>query len=225
VADAGLAEPADDSELYDLEPEALRLKAYMTGDIFTGVTIDDEEKTIAIAGHPCVIRGSGGQLQRRIPCCLVGTSEPTTYANWPSSKTHLFPLSDALSIGTNRAVQLLEWRSVRGKDLVRDRRRGTLTERGVYIFQQRFTHAITRCVVPIAAFEKTSKHVLREAELEFDWISELAPQHADHRAIADLVTRFHALLDTDGRRALLRQEGGESSLRRIVHAAITEAKR
>jgi hypothetical protein len=141
-----------------------------------------------------------------------------------SRKAHLFPLSNALGIGANRAVQLLEWRSVRGRDLTRDRRAATLTERGVYIFQQRFTHAITRCVVPIADFEKTSKHVLREAELEYDWISELSPDDADDQAIGEFVAQFHALLDSDDRRALLRREGGESSLRRTVQAAIREIK-
>ena len=224
MPDVGLAAPLGDHDLYDLEPEALRLKPYMTGDVFSGVDLGDGgEAAVAVAGHPCVIRGSGGQLARRVPCCVVGSGEPMDYENWPSRKFHLFPLSDALGIGTGRAVKLLEWASVPRAQLQRDRRVATLTERGVYIFLQRFTHAITRCSVPLSRFEEVCRHILREAELEHDWVMELVDDGAGDAQIAEQVHAFQNLLDADDNRGLLRQEGGESLLRRKIRAAIREA--
>lgn len=123
-----------------------------------------------------------------------------------------------------RATKLLHWVSVRRSELSRERRVATLTERGVYIFQQRFTHALTRVGVPLSRFEQVSKHILREAELEYDWISELAAEGADDKAIAQLVRDFHTILDADNNREMLRQEGGESRLRRTIHAAIRESR-
>ena len=81
------------------------------------------------------------------------------YDGWPHRKFHLFPLTEALGIGDTPAAKLLEWSSVRRGEFKREQRVGTLTERGIYIFQQRFTHAVTRCVVPLSRYAETSKHV------------------------------------------------------------------
>ncbi len=70
-----------------------------------------------------------------------------------------------------------------------------MTERGVYVLQQRFTHAITRCAVPIADFESSSKHVMREAELEYEWVAELASDPENEEEVSELTVAFHEFLD------------------------------
>lgn len=217
-----LAAPRDDAELYDLDPEALQLKPYMTGDVFASVEVaPDETVDVMIVGHPCAIRGASGKLKTRLPCCVLkAIDREIPYATWPDGDFDKFPLSVALGLAEHQTVRLLEWRSVHHKQLPRASRRATLTERGVYILQQRFTHAITRCAVPLADFERSSKRVMREAELEYEWVADLVDDPTDERAISRLVSSYHRLLDKDGNRALLREEGGDSTLRGIVRREI-----
>jgi len=51
-------------------------------------------------------------------------------------------------------------------------------------------------------------------------VLDLVAAPEDDEQVAAQVRAFHTFLDEDGRRQLLRQEGGEQALRRIVHAEI-----
>jgi len=219
-----LVAPRSDDELWDLDDEAVRLRPYMTGDVFADVDDGDAEHVaVMIVGHPCVIRGSRGRLARRVPCCVVKQmQDELPYDQWPEGRFHLFPVPDALGLGEHHAAYLLEWRSVRQGELRRDRRRATMTDRGVYILQQRFTHAITRYATVLADFEAATIKEMREAELEHEWVADLVADPADDAAVNEQVLAFHTFLDEGGYRKLLRQEGGETRLRAIVR---TEIKR
>lgn len=217
-----LAAPGSDDELWDLDDEALQLRPYMTGDVFVDVDDgDDEAVTVMIIGHPCVIRGSRGKLARRVPCCVVKQmQEDLPYDEWPERGFHLFPLPDAAGLGERYAAYLLEWRSVRYGELSRDRRRTTMTDRGVYVLLQRFTHAITRCAPVLADFEAAAVREMREAELEYEWVAGLTADPTEASAVNEQVRAFHTFLDEEGHRHLLRQEGGDGRLRAIVRAEI-----
>ncbi len=95
-----------------------------------------------------------------------------------------------------------------------------MTDRGVYVLQQRFTHALTRCVTVLADFEAATVREMREAELEYEWVAELITSPDDEVEVAGLVRDFHTFLDDGGHRALLREEGGDSKLRAIVRAEV-----
>jgi len=166
-----LVAPRGDGEIWDLETEALRLRPHMTGDVFSGVDDGDGEPVaVMIVGHPCVIRGSRGTLAARVPCCLIKQMQgPVPYEEWLDGRFDRLPVADALGLGEHHAAYMLEWRSVRRAELLRGRRVGTMTERGVLVLQQRFTHAITRCAVVLADFEKGTRTEMREADLEYDW--------------------------------------------------------
>jgi hypothetical protein len=217
-----LVAPRGDDELWDLDEEALRLRPYMTGDVFADVSDGDGDPIVVmIVGHPCVIRGSRGQLGRRVPCCVVKQmQEEMAYDQWPEGRFDRFPVPQALGLGERQAAYLLEWRSVRRGELQREHRRGTMTDRGVYVLQQRFTHAITRCAPVLADFEAATVREMREAELEYEWVAELIATPEDEAGVAGLVSDFHTFLDDGGHRALLREEGGDSRLRGIVRAEI-----
>jgi hypothetical protein len=221
-----LVAPRGDDELWDLDDEALRLRPYMSGDVFADVDDGDGESVaVMIVAHPCVIRGSRGRLARRVPCCLVKQmQEELPYDDWPESRFHLFPVPESLGLGEHHAAYLLEWRSVRRAELRRDRRRGTMTDRGVYILQQRFTHAITRCAAVLADFEAATVKEMREAELEYEWVAELVADPTDETAVDEQVSAFHTFLDEGGHRALLREEGGDARLRAIVRAEIKQRR-
>lgn len=217
-----LVAPRGDEELWDLEEEALRLHSYMTGDVFVDVDAGDDDRiAVMIVGHPCVIRGSRGKLSRRVPCCVVKQmSDSFPYEQWPEGRFDRLPVPDALGLGPHYAAYLLEWRSVKQNELQRDRRIGTMTERGVYVLLQRFTHAITRCAPLLADFQAAAVKEMREAELEYEWVAELVDGLGGDAEVAGLVRDFHTFLDEDGRRALLTAAGGESRLRAAVRAEI-----
>lgn len=227
-----LVSPRSQAEIIENDAEALFLKPYMTGDVFADIPDPDAPKddagrkiTVAIVGHPCVIRQSGGRLARRVPCCLVGVNtNPIEFAEWPERQFDLFPLGELHGSGEHVAVRLAEFRPIRDNQLSRDRRIAALTPRGIYVFQQRFAHSLTRVGFQLQAFEEGSKHIVEEAELEAEWVEELARDDRDEKRIADHVRAFHKFLDVevDGeqRRAALKRQGGQSALRKELRAEL-----
>jgi hypothetical protein len=219
VAGNDLDAPSSDLELFETEEEALQLRPFMTGDVFAGVTVgDDTDLTVAIGGHPCVIRGNKGKLQSKVPCLLVRPSDnPIAYDEWPHRQFEKFPLLAGLSAGSNLAVRLDQWLMVPQSQLKRERRILTLQDRGVYFFLQRFTHSTTRCAFPLHGYEEGFSRVLDEAQLEFQWVGDFAEANGDTRdeaVIKTIVEEFHDFLDEDNgrRRELLKKPGGQSSV-------------
>lgn len=221
--------PKGDRDLFEEDPDALKLRAFMTGDIFEDVPVlggaDGETMSVAIVGHPCVIRGAGGQLLTRVPCCVVNTKEKAiTYDQWPDGSFDVFPLTDGLDGPPQPVVRLLELVSVHKGQLKRDRRVRALTPRGVFAFQQRFAHALTRVAPPLNQFELVSGYVVEEGELEVEWLEAFVDAGATDNAIGKQVKEFHRFLDeTDNgraRRLLLREPGGPAELRKAVRAEI-----
>jgi len=105
-------------------------------------------------------------------------------------------------MGRGRCGTLDEWVTVSSAELTRERRRLTLQDRGILVFQQRLIHALSRFVAPIDALLEASRHVLVEAELDYDWVFELdgtAPLEA-------LVLDFAAFMNAEGRRGALRTD-------------------
>jgi len=104
------------------------------------------------------------------------------------------------------------------------RRKVALTERGVYIFQQRFTHALARVAVPLPEYEVASKAVLREAGLEVEWVDSLVGNPTDDKAITKTVKSFHKFLDEpDGEGPATRRDrhaGGDTALTKLVRIEI-----
>lgn len=227
-----LVSPRNQAEIIEDDPDALFLKSFMTGDIFTDVSDPDAPDndpdrtiTVAIVGHPCAIRQSGGKLARRVPCCLVGVNtNPIEFDEWPERQFDLFPLGDVLGTGEHQAVRLAEFRPVRDNQLLRSRRIAALTPRGIYLFQQRFAHSLTRVGFQLKAFEDGSKHIVEEAELEVEWVEEFAADERDDKVIGKHVKTFHSFLDQEvegqPRRAMLKREGGQSALRKQLRAEI-----
>lgn len=223
-----LATPRNAAELFESDADALFFKSYMPGDVFSDVPDLDhpgQTITVAIVGHPCAIRGAGGKLKTRVPCCLVSQIANTVpYEEWPDGHFDYFPLDDALGIGERQAIRLAEFRPVHRRELARERRVAGLTERGLYILQQRFTHSLTRVAFPLAAFEEGSRHIAAEAEMENEWVEGLASDERDAAMVEGAVKEFHKFLDEDvngaPRRAGFRQTGGTSAINKEIRAEI-----
>lgn len=210
-----LVAPEDDDGILEFDEDALRLKPVMTGDLFTGVAAAGEESPIdvMVAGHPCTIR-RGVELKPRVPCIRVVEHEWVPYRAWPRHSHACFPISEAVGIGQGRCGALDDWVTVGAAELARERRRLTLQDRGILVFQQRLIHSLSRFVTPIDALDEASRHVLAEAELEYDWVFDL-----DGRAPLDaLIADFAGFMEADQRRAALRTD--ERRVRAEVRAEL-----
>jgi len=118
-------------------------------------------------------------------------------------------------VGT-QAADLQEWLTVENSELRRERRRLALTEWGLIVMQQRLIHSLTRFVAPTSALEEAARPVLREAELERDWVERLDGPAALDQRVAD----FSAFMGEADRGARLRDRAKESAVRREVAGEI-----
>lgn len=203
----GLIAPEGDDEILDFEAEALGYKPVMTGDLFVGVTVPGEVAPIdvMVAGHPCTIR-RGVTLVERVPCIQVVEHQWVPYERWPDYDPSHFPISAEVGIGDGRCGALQEWVGVSRDELLRGRRRLTLQDHGIYVFQQRFIHSLSRFAPPITALKTASDHVLAEAELEFSWVIEQFDGDPDDDELRTLVTAFGDFMDQEDRRVRLRTD-------------------
>lgn len=210
-----LIEPERDEEILDWDEESLRLNAVMTGDVFADVLVESASATLMVAGHPCTIRGGNARLLSRIPCIRIVERQWLPYNRWPTGHWNYFPIAPAAGLGTV-AASLLDWVTVDGDSLVRERRRMTLTEYGVVVFQQRLVHALTRFALPKPELEEAMRAVLREAEFERDWVTALEEQADWDTLIAD----FDGFMRDENRRERLKDRSLESAIRRELNAEL-----
>lgn len=216
---ANLIEPTGDDEILDADPDALKFNAIMTGDVFASVAMagEAEPATVMVAGHPCTIRGAHGALRPRVACVRVVTYHRVPYRVWPTGHRNVFPIAGSAGLG-EVAADLQEWVTVDSSELTRTNRRLTLTERGFVVLHQRIVASLTRVVVDPILVEAAAHHVLREAELERDWVQELDAT----AAVEDLVAGFAAFMDDADRRERLKRPELESAVRKELRAHLRE---
>ena len=212
-----LIEPSGDDEILDADPEALRFSAIMTGDVFESVAVIGEVQpiTVMIAGHPCTIRGAGGALRPRVTCVRVVDYQSVPYRAWPNGHRNAFPIAASVGLGLV-AADLQEWITVDSVELRRVNRKLTLTERGFVVLHQRIVASLTRVVVDPVEIERAAHHVLREAELERDWVEELD----ETKPIDDLIADFATFMDDKQRRELLKDPSTESAVRKELRSQL-----
>lgn len=216
-----LIEPSGDDEILDADPDALRFSAIMTGDVFASVSVAGERDpiTVMVAGHPCTIRGAHGALRPRVACVRVVDYQRVPYRVWPTGHRNVFPIAASVGLG-DVAADLQEWVTVDSAELRRDDRKLTLTERGFVVLHQRIVASLTRVIVDAVKIERAAHHVLREAELERDWVEELD----ETKPIDDLVADFAAFMDAEDRRERLKRPELESEVRKEVRTHLRELR-
>jgi hypothetical protein len=221
VVDLALAAPADTTDLYlGIADDVPLARPVLPGDVFRGADIGEGDGLVLVVAHPCSMRGNGGQLRARIPVAPVGPYSSVSFDKWPTSHFNRFPLPDLLAGAGPQAGDLLALDSVGGTVLKRSERIACLTDRSIYILQQRFVHSLTRVVVGLDQLEKASGHVLAEAELEEEWIDALADLE-DADTIDTEVARFAEFMD-DGLRDQLEDPASRTDVRRQVRIEIDQ---
>jgi hypothetical protein len=223
MASTGLAAPASTAELYRGYGDDIPIaRPLLTGDVLTDVTIDGEahDGTIMIVAHPCSMRGARGRLLPRVVVAPIRTYQQVPFDQWPDGHFKVMPLPQMHAEGdeTSRAVHLLELTAVRSERLDRARRILALKDRGIHILQQRLVYSLTRVEVGLEKLHEQTAHVLLEAELEEEWVDELAAD-TEPDCIAAESEAFTQFMD-DGHRDVLKDSTRRSDTVRLVRAEI-----
>jgi hypothetical protein len=200
-----LVEPKSLQELYLARGEDVMVaRPIMTGDVFTDVMldIDGHDGTVMVVAHPCAMRGALGQLRPRVVVAPVVPFRNIPFRRWPKGDYGVLPLLELHGEDDEpRAVELQDLNAVQSDRLDRANRTLSLTDHGIYVLVQRFVHCLSRVVVGVDKLQEQAGAVLLEAELEADWVDDLADLE-DPDSIAAQSREFAAFMDTGPRNGL-----------------------
>lgn len=178
MPDVPLAAPESVEELYLARGDDLvAARPVLTGDVFASVALDadDHDGLVMVVAHPCAMRGAKGRLAPRITVAPIRPYQSLPFHRWPSGHYGVLPLPGLRGDADEpRAVHLLELGTVRTSALNREQRILSLTDRGIHILQQRLVFGLTRVAVGLDKLQDQAVNVLLEAELEEEWVDELA---------------------------------------------------
>ena len=190
-----LAEPRSAEELYLARGEEVsRARPVLTGDVYADIDIGPpHDGFVLLIAHPCSMRGGGGRLRTRIAAAPIRQGQEIPLDQWPEGNFNLFPLPDLFD--RPHSAALLELGAAPREALEEGRRIASLSDHGIYVLQQRLVHSLTRVVVGLDTLEAASGHVLAEAELEEEWVEQLAGSDAEAEALRSEVSGFQAFFN------------------------------
>jgi hypothetical protein len=228
VPDLPLACPRSLEDLYLERGDELAVsRPVLTGDVFSNVEIDadDHDGLVLVIAHPCSMRGARGRLRPRIAVAPIRPYQHLSFESWPAGHFNVFPLPQLLGDDDPpRAASLLELSSARSHELVRERRVAALTTRGVHLLQQRLVNSLTRVVVGLELLDEQSAHVLLEAELEEEWVDDLASDLTPD-VVAAQSEAFAEFMDSGLRSRLLEKEARTDVMREVRREIRTRRER
>lgn len=204
--------------------EVSEYRPVMTGDVFAEVDLPLEQPwsgLVAVVTHPCSMRRDGVNLMPRLHVApLASTEKPRSdWANGPVAQLPLPQLRPEQQ--EHLALQFDEVERVPSQSLRPEARLACLSSYGVELLQQRYTHYLTRVVVPTFEMHAFTKPLFDEAELLDEWLeAAIAVGSPPHRAALE----FHELMRTprpEGStlQALLRDDQQTAYVRRAVRRA------
>jgi len=211
--------------LYDERGEVSPTRPLLQGDVFSGVVLPgfgDEVRMVQIVAHPCAMR-SGPDLAPRITVAPVEAYRRVSGRAW-NGNLRVMPL-EALIQSEHFAAKFVDVTACPADLLTRGNRVASLTNRGIYVLQQRLVKHYTRLELGLDVLKRESAPVLMEAELQWDWLDAVLTQdELDDDNIEAEATVFDAWL-SDGdprRRDLIRNEVDHADLRREAARAQKE---
>lgn len=219
-------EQIDPDALYDARGTVPWTRPIIQGDVFSGVTLPgfgEAPTLVQIVAHPCAIR-RGTDLLPRITVAPLARHKQVLGAGAEGWDGHLkfMPMPNLLSDGKHYATQFVDITAAPSEMLTLGNRIASLTNRGIYVLQQRLIKHYTRLEVDISTLRVQSSPVLEEAEQERDWIETVLGGEPDD---IDAVTRESVAFDAwmregdPSRRVMLGSEANHRDLRRQTHAA------
>lgn len=209
--------------LYDERGSVSWCRPLLQGDVYNDVVLPgfgDEPRLVQVVTHPCAMR-RGPDMNDRITVAPVEPYQLIEGDDW-DGHLRVMPLADLHGNGTSFATKFVDVTAAPSELLTLGRRIASLSNRGIYVLQQRLVKHYTRFDVPIDVLRKQAAPVLQEAEMQYDWVETvLGDNDPTIEAVAAAERTFQTWL-SDGdppRRTLLDDDTYHADLRREAHRA------
>jgi len=213
--------------LYDERGDVSWSRPLLQGDVFNDIVLPgfgDEPMMVQIANHPCAMR-RGPDLLPRVTVAPVEPHVLVTGATGWEGYLRVMPLAELLD-GKPYASKFVDVTAAPADLLTLDRRIASLSNKGIYVLQQRLVMHYTRFDVGLDLLHKESASVLEEAHEQWDWIETVLSEEeqANSAAIESESKEFDAWLSSGdpSRRSLLKNELNYTDLRKAAHQAATQ---
>jgi hypothetical protein len=221
-------EAIDPDELYDERGEVARSRMIFQGDVFQNVVLPgfgDEPWIVQVVAHPCSMR-AGTKLNRRTTVAPVVKHQLIVGDAW-NGNIRLMPLAELVG-GKHFAAKFIDITAAPTELLKLDERIATLSDRGIYVLQQRLIKNSTRLEVEPPVLAKQSTAVIWELHQQRDWIETVLEDDAswtDENLKAEEIAFDDWLSEGEpSRRDQLKVEHAHADLRKQAHkAAIARA--
>lgn len=217
----------DPEHMYDERGEVARSRPILQGDVFADVVLPDfgdQPRLAQVVTHPCAMR-RGASLHPRITVARVAAHALVGPKNW-SGNLRVMPLAYLMD-GEHFATHFADITAVRSDLLRLDQRIASLSNRGIYVLQQRLVKHYTRLEIPIPVLRNESACVLEEAEQQRDWIETILEEDVQTVENLDTETKAYDAWLSDGdpsRRELLKEDHTHTDIRRAAHQAAVQRR-
>jgi hypothetical protein len=180
----------------------------------------NEPHLVRVVAHPCSIR-EGTDLRPRITVAPVEEHRQVKGNGW-NGNLRIMPLAELVD-GKHYAAKFVDVTAAPAELLQLDARIASLSDRGIYILQQRIIKHYTRFDVDIASLAKESAPVLWEMHQQRDWVETVLDYENDWTT-ENLNTEeaaFDAWLreGNPSRRTQLKDDHTHTDVRKAAHQA------
>lgn len=213
--------------LYDERSEVSRSRPLLQGDVFDDIVLPgfgEDPLTVQVINHPCAMRRGPDLLPRITVAPVIPHQLVSGKSEW-QRYLRVMPLAE-LRDDKHYATKFVDVTSASADLLTLDKRIASLTNKGIYVLQQRLVKHYTRLEVPLGLLHKESAPVLEEAHQQWDWVDTVlsGSQQAQLEAVEAEGKQYQAWLDQGNptRRTLLKEEINYTDLRREAHAAAVQ---
>lgn len=210
-------------QLYDEKGEVSASRPIFQGDVFRDVFLPgfgEEPRLVQIVAHPCSMR-AGTQFHPRITVAPIEKYQRVADGQW-DGHLRVMPLAELVN-GDDYGAKLVDVTAAPAGCLPLDARIATLSDRGIYVLQQRLVKHYTRLEVEIPVLAKESAPLLWEMHTQRDWIETVLENETDW-TITNLgieESAFDSWLreGNPDRRTTLKLDHTHADLRREAHTA------
>jgi hypothetical protein len=157
--------------LYDQRGDVSWSRPLLQGDVFEQIVLPgfgDDPRMVQIVTHPCAMRKGPALLPRITVAPVELYAKMTSQRDWDGN-LRVMPLADLLP-GKHYATRFVDVTAAPAELLTRGRRIATLSNRGIYVLQQRLVKHYTRFDTSLGLLRRESAPVLEEAQLQWDWL-------------------------------------------------------
>ena len=216
-------ESIEPEQLYDERGDVARSRPIFQGDVFKGVVLPgfgDEPRLVQVVAHPCAMR-AGTRLHAHITVAPVERYQLVPVNKWDGN-LRVMPLAE-LEDGKPYAAKFVDVTAAPSELLDIDSRIATLSDRGIYVLQQRIVKHYTRFEIDIPSLAKESAPVLWEMHQQRDWFETVFDDEADwtaeHLSAEEIAFDSWLREGAPSRRDQLKDDHTHTDLRRAVHRA------